>query len=579
MKNPPHNLQDILDDLIADGGSGNRKRNDQIYAIKTLARWCDETPSAIPCELPAIRSRFRRLSAGGLRVSGKRISNVKSSLLDALRLTGRATPSHRAAQLTAEWSRLRDALGNTDRYALSPLLRWASDSKIRLPEFDDAASAALLRHLETSTMLLDPRIRHQDFCRRWNRLCQSRPQLGCKPLVVPRYCQRLSLPWADLPKALVDEFETFLHRQAASDCFDVTAPMRSLRSSTITAYRQRFLVYVSALNKSGTPLQHITSLEFCLARASMEASLKYIMGWRNDPQRPSRYQTLDCIALLRTLQKRTDVESSEADINFLTSVSAKIRYETSGFSRRSRVRMRQLKSEVNLARLFIMPLTIAKRLASRKQSPTRKDALLFQRCLAMSILIFCPLRLKNLTGLRLDKHLVWQASGMRGDLHLELDASEMKNHQDAEMPLPQVCADLIRVYVQRFRPLLQPGQSPFLFCGRFSDRPKKQGMLGEQMQTLIRDQLGFTVNAHLFRHLVHLVVLRRIPGAYAMVARVLSHSSINTTLRNYSHIDVELSTRAYQDIVLEKIGYAGASEHQLQKLASAAELGGMYDAE
>jgi integrase len=63
------------------------------------------------------------------------------------------------------------------------------------------------------------------------------------------------------------------------------------------------------------------------------------------------------------------------------------------------------------------------------------------------------------------------------------------------------------------------------------------------------DRLGLRVNPHLYRHIVHLVVLRKFPGAYAMVARVLTHRSIATTIQNYSHYDGELAMRAYQRMV------------------------------
>jgi hypothetical protein len=51
------------------------------------------------------------------------------------------------------------------------------------------------------------------------------------------------------------------------------------------------------------------------------------------------------------------------------------------------------------------------------------------------------------------------------------------------------------------------------------------------------------------RHLVHLVVLRRFPAAYAMVARILTHRSITTTIQNYSYLDGEIAMRAYQRLV------------------------------
>jgi hypothetical protein len=49
-----------------------------------------------------------------------------------------------------------------------------------------------------------------------------------------------------------------------------------------------------------------------------------------------------------------------------------------------------------------------------------------------------------------------------------------------------------------------------------------------QLRELIFEETGLVVNLHLYRHIVHLIVLRRFPGAYAMVARVLHHRSLST---------------------------------------------------
>jgi integrase len=138
---------------------------------------------------------------------------------------------------------------------------------------------------------------------------------------------------------------------------------------------------------------------------------------------------------------------------------------------------------------------------------------------------------------------------MKGQLILEFASGELKNDEPASFPIPNDVSSLIRVYCDRFRSLIDPGGPPFLFSGRCLDKPRTTGGLGKQMGRLIFDRLGLRVNPHLFRHVVHLVVLRCFPGAYAMIARVLTHRSISTTIENYSYLDGEISMRAYQRLV------------------------------
>lgn len=71
------------------------------------------------------------------------------------------------------------------------------------------------------------------------------------------------------------------------------------------------------------------------------------------------------------------------------------------------------------------------------------------------------------------------------------------------------------------------------------------------MARLIRGTLGLEVNPHLYRHLVHLVVLHRYHGAYAMVSRVLGHKSLQTAISNYADEDIAIAMRAFQTLVTE----------------------------
>jgi hypothetical protein len=48
---------------------------------------------------------------------------------------------------------------------------------------------------------------------------------------------------------------------------------------------------------------------------------------------------------------------------------------------------------------------------------------------------------------------------------------------------------------------------------------------------------------------VHLVVLNRYPGAYAMISRILGHKSLQTAISNYAGEDIAIAMRAFQELV------------------------------
>jgi site-specific recombinase XerD len=122
------------------------------------------------------------------------------------------------------------------------------------------------------------------------------------------------------------------------------------------------------------------------------------------------------------------------------------------------------------------------------------------------------------------------------------------------MPVPRECADLIRHFIRGSRNNLPNAASPFLFVGDHLDRGKEPYGFGKKLKRFIFDETGWKITPHLYRHVVHVTVLRRYPGAYAMVARILTHASINTTIKNYSYFDVSISLREYQRLVLKMTG-------------------------
>lgn len=252
-------------------------------------------------------------------------------------------------------------------------------------------------------------------------------------------------------------------------------------------------------------------------------------------------------------------EAAAANIAQLNKLKSNLAQKP-GLSQKNRQRLTPLRDEAVLARLLLLPIALARSL-ERKSDLTRDDALLAQQVLLLFILIYCPLRISSLLSVRLDRHVRWSRSDMKGELTLEFVEGELKNGEPASLPLPSDCARFLRNYSKRYLPLLH-SDTQHLFAGAFADRPKSRVVMAAQIRDLIFKRTGLTMNAHLFRHVVHLIVLRKFPGAYAMVARILTHKNIETSLRNYAYFDVELSMRAYQEMVHEASGGRGTRSNR-----------------
>jgi integrase len=441
------------------------------------------------------------------------------------------------------------------RVLLGRFGRFCSAHNLEPSDISDAVADRYLQSLENELRVAKPRNTHRETARLWNRLARSMDSWPQVLLMVPSYSRKYVLAWEAFHPALVSDVESFLSKQATL-VRSLSAPIRALKPSSITTYRDRLRRFASCLILTGTDVSQLRSLADLVELKAVERGLRYLAQ-----ERKARPLAAAVGTLLATIA-RDHVGRPEEDVIKIAHIAARLRAKRNGLSSKVRDRLRPLKHEANLARLFLFPTALTRSLM--RQPETRLgDAQLFQRALALALLTVCPLRIGALCSISLDRHLSWSAGPMKGDVIIEFAPGELKGDEPGSFPIPRDVANLIRVYCIRFRPLLDPRGSPYLFCGRDPVRARDKGGFSMALTQLIFERLGLWVNPHLFRHIVHLIVLRRFPGAYAMIARVLTHRSIATTIRNYSQFDAEISMRAYQRLV-EDVRAGGTHERSAE---------------
>ena len=187
---------------------------------------------------------------------------------------------------------------------------------------------------------------------------------------------------------------------------------------------------------------------------------------------------------------------------------------------------------------------------------------------ALEILLGCPLRMRNLTGLRLDRHLQRVGGGGRRRItHIVFDGCEMKNGGALEWPVSQESSRLLEAWIRDWRPLLVAADpaNPFLFPGRSEGTPVSQNALGDGLRTLIHREIGVRAHPHLMRHFAAWRHLNRRPGEYEIVRRALGHDSIETTIGTYCGLEVEAAARHFDAVLME-------DRAQARRVAAAARL-------
>jgi integrase len=178
----------------------------------------------------------------------------------------------------------------------------------------------------------------------------------------------------------------------------------------------------------------------------------------------------------------------------------------------------------------------------------QRAALMVQMALAISILLAAPLRLRNLAGLDIGRHVIRIGRGRQQSVRLVMEREETKNRQVLDYPLPDQTIKLLDRYLASYRPLLDTGGS-WLFPGQHG-RAKRADLLSQQIQATIRRETGLVMHVHLFRHLAGKLSLLMDPGNYEQVRRILGHRTIDTTTIFYTGFATDAAARRYHEQVL-----------------------------
>ena len=189
----------------------------------------------------------------------------------------------------------------------------------------------------------------------------------------------------------------------------------------------------------------------------------------------------------------------------------------------------------------------------REDRGLEHDARLVQWALAVEILLMAPVRLKNLAGIHIERH-IQRSRATGGEVHLVIPGEEVKNGEPLDYPLPKDTVWLLELYLKNFRPRLCSPTNPWLFPGRSEDAPKSGHTLSIQLKRFVFEGTGLEVNPHLFRHIAAKIYLDQNPGQYENVRRHLGHRSMETTIKAYAGMETAAASRHFDDTILKLRG-------------------------
>ncbi|MBT3401439.1 MAG: site-specific integrase, partial [Rhodospirillaceae bacterium] len=514
------------------------------------AKWFGLPLSMIPANAEFLRQKFKDFHHAQVGTSEHRVRNVRSLLLRAMRTVGLTTKlAPYQSSMSERWRVLYDAL--PDRYAktaLSRFIRYCSKQGISPDQVDDAIAAAFLAALEQESLVKHPKRDHQTVCRVWNNMAATVDAWPQTTLAAPRYDEGRTYAIGDdqIHPDLVRAIDRYLKFLTGKDLF--SSLPKPFRPASIKATAGGIRRYLSALHHNGFDVASLRSLDDMVEFAVFKQAMKWF--WDRNGGKTSKHigevaWIIRCIAV-----KHLECDDATA-CKYREAIGA-LRVQQTGLSDKNTVSLAQFDDPKVVARFLNYPDQL---FSAAKRAKGRQSRLLAQAATGAMILMFAPMRIKNLCDLRIDQSLNW----IDNRLHIHVPGHQVKNGVELNFALPPGPSGNIREYIDRYRSMFRPEANPYLFPGRRG--PKDQSALRRQISNTLFEHTGIRLTPHQFRHVAAKLLLDARPGHYEVVRKLLGHKNLSTAYDHYTGSETQAAIDLYDKVILErKRGRSGKAE-------------------
>lgn len=516
-----------------------RRRDDMVSAVRTVARVLGKLPHDIEADPRRLALRLADVSAPAVDLSPGRWNNIRSLFRAALALVRPMMKGRSAAPMSPAWMTLHAALiTRGQKTGLSRLLRWLSDREIEPAEVTLEDLALFQSMLASDSLVRNASSNWRSVAYFWNQAIQS--VAGWPAIVIDRQPRRdtFSLPWSDFPLTLKQDVDAWL-RRLAGDVFDDDGPARPARPATLQTREYQLRAFASALVRRGVNAGSLRSLADLVEWNNYCEGLKFFHERRGGAKTSAIHGTA---TMLKSVALHW-VKVGDGTLQKMGALARRLAPEQTGMTEKNRERLRALDDDEKLGKLLLLPWRLMEEAESGRLKP-HQAALRAQYAVAIELLLFIPVRRKNLAEIEIDRQLV--RTGDR--LHLIVPQHQVKNRVDLEFEIPRESASLIERYLEQHRPHLCNPESLDLFPGA-GGAPKAGNTLGRQLQQIILKYTGLKMTPHLFRHAGGKLYLDINPGGYEAIRRVLGHKSLETTTKFYLGQETRSSARHFDKVI------------------------------
>jgi integrase len=538
---PPATMAELLTAILSAKDPDEDRRKEMASALRSLAKAVHLPLDMIPTDPQKLQRLIGDMPPAMAGVSAGRWRNIRSLVQAALAQFGLVSLPVRSLQgLPPLWAELLEGVGPYPvRYRLGRFARYCTGRGVAPGGVCQDVLDDFLEDLLTHSLVAEPARVHRDLITAWNRCATTQPGWPSVVLVVPDNRDTYAVPWDAFPVSLRREVDAWLTHLGSDDPL-AERDFRPLRATSVKTRRKQIHLFLSALVRRGQDLAVLDCLAAVVMPSRVAEGLRFLL--ERGGQKKSRHAAQVAGVLLSIA--RHWVRAPEDQIKQIKGMVHRLTPDQHGMTERNRERLRQIDPK-RLHSLLNLPEQIRQKVC-KVAKPGRAEALALQTALAVDLLLHAPVRIRNLVALRVGEHLL--PEGAHG-MALVLRAEETKNRMPLEVPLGPETTALLRLYLEKYRPLLCEDGSTHLFPGHDGAGHKHDATLREQIQLCVLKRCGLKVHPHLFRHITAKVILDANPGAHGMVQRVLGHKNIRTTQTFYTGMETAAAFRAHDALI------------------------------
>ena len=549
-------FSDVIAKLQADLTLSDTRRRDLISGLSTVAKALGRPPEDIPCDTRWLQKRLGKISPAALNLTIKTWQNARSNARTAMAQIGLVERKIRNIDdLTPDWRHLWELVLESKDRTLQPSLcrfvHFLSREGVR-PEDVEAEHADLFHQaIVANEISKSPETPFRAAVNGWN-LARARIDAWPKQrLPLPSRQVKFILDLDSFPEGFQHSYEALFRHFSEPDLFSEQARSVAVRPSTLNQYRSQFLRFASELVQSGVAIDQLTDVRTIVDPTMAERGLRHMLARNGNA---TKRAIVEAAALLRNLGRVLEIpEEQQAALKHLASRTAGKKQNCMtpkrGMTPKNRARLLVLQDERQQQRLLNLPDVLFRKAAQLPQAFSR--GLQQEDAIAMAIFLVCPVRIKNLASIHLERNL--QRPG-DGRAYLVFEEDETKTGQPIQFEVPKDVLRMIDRHLKSRDPWLCPPGTPWLFPCRDGVKSIDPNQLSQRLTRRIRRETGLEMNAHLFRHFAVMLWLDANPGAYEAARHFLGHSAVSHTINMYCGLENNAAIKAFSDLVTTKQG-------------------------